>query len=78
MIDIAEHETLTRICRFHNADNPELIEHLAELISWVHQAEHAKHGGEQPPFLIVLESLLGLRSCPRRGQQEADRGLVAV
>jgi hypothetical protein len=65
MIDIAEHETLTRICRFHNADNPELTEHLAELISWVHQSERAQRGGPPPPFLLVLESLMGLRTSPR-------------
>jgi hypothetical protein len=65
MIDIAEHETLTRICRFHNADNRELIEHLAELISWVHESERAQHGGPQPCFLLTLESLMGLHTPPR-------------
>ena len=65
MIDIAEHETLTRICRFHNADNPELIEHLAALLEWAHAAERAEHGGPPAPFLLVVESLMGLHTPPR-------------
>jgi hypothetical protein len=78
MIDYDELTTLRAICRHHGADDPELIEHLARLIEWAHQSELAKHGVEQPPFLLVLESLLGLHSCPRRRQHETVRGLVAV
>ena len=44
MIDYAEQQTLERICRFHGADNPKLISHLAALIEWAHQSEAAKHG----------------------------------
>ena len=79
MIDYQEQKTLEAICAHHGvADKPELVEHLARLLEWVHAAEEARHGGPPPPFLLVFESQLGLHTCPRRGQQEADRGLVAV
>jgi hypothetical protein len=77
MIPYEEETTLRAICRRHGADDPELIANLASLIEWVHASERAGHGGPPPVFLLVLEQML-LHSCPRRGQQEAVRGLVAV
>ncbi|WP_156431655.1 hypothetical protein [Mycobacterium sp. GA-1199] len=71
MIDYAENQTLERICRAHGADNPALIKDLAALIDWAHASEKAAHGGPNPPFLLVLESMLGLRSHPRCSQKKA-------
>lgn len=78
LIDYDEEVTLRRLCRAHGADDPALIQDLTALIEWAHASEKAAHGGPPPPFLLVLESQLGLHSCPRRGQQEDARGLVAV
>ncbi|WP_156431651.1 hypothetical protein [Mycobacterium sp. GA-1199] len=72
MIDYAEQQTLERICRFHGADKPELIEHLARLIGWAHQSEAAKYGGPEPPFLLVLESVLGLHT-KREPKETSER-----
>jgi hypothetical protein len=59
LIDYAEQQSLERICRYHGADNPELISHLASLIEWVHQSEQAQHGGEQPLLRRPRRAVLG-------------------
>ena len=69
MIDYQEHKTLERVLAHHGlANRPELTEPLARLIEWAHQDEAAKHGGEQPVFLLCLEGMLGLHR-PQRGQE---------
>jgi hypothetical protein len=77
MIDYTEQLTLECMCAHHNAADPELTADLASLIEWVRTSEQAQHGGPPPVFLLCLEQML-LHGCPRRRQQDAARGLVAV
>ena len=57
-----EQDTLVKILRYHGVDDPDLTKHLAEFCNWIRADERAKgrFGAEQPPFLLVLLSQMGI------------------
>ena len=48
-------------------DDGKLMERLSTFVNWVRADERAKHkltpGAEQPPFLLVLLSLMGIHGA---------------
>lgn len=60
-LDYEAQKTLEAICRFHGADDPELIKHLATFANWIRADEQAKFNrNAKPPFLLVLLSQMGI------------------
>ena len=62
-----EEDALKRILRHHGVTiTPGLLDHLGQLINWVHQFEQAKtklRKGSEPPYLLVLLSTMGIHGA---------------
>jgi len=67
-LDYQEASTLKAILR-HGGVEPtdKLVENLGTFVNWVRADEKAKHrltgGADQPPFLLVLLSLMGIHGA---------------
>lgn len=68
-LDYQEDTTLKAILRHHGIDpnDSKLMENLSTFVNWIRADERAKHkltpGAEQPPFLLVLLSLMGIHGA---------------
>ena len=70
-LDYQEATTVKAILRKHgidpDTDDGKLMERLSTFINWVRADERAKHkltpGAEQPPYLLVLLSLMGIHGA---------------
>jgi hypothetical protein len=64
-LPLEEHQALEAILRHHDidprGDGKNLARDLAQLGNWIHLSEQAKFNRNlQPPFLLVLLSLMGI------------------
>lgn len=64
-LDYQEATTLKAILRHHGVEpTDKLVENLSTFLNWVRADERAKHrltgGADQPPYLLVLLSLMGI------------------
>lgn len=70
-LDYQEATTVKAILRKHGIDpdtgDGKLMENLSTFVNWIRADERAKHkltpGAEQPPYLLVLLSLMGIHGA---------------